>query len=447
MTIKQLRSVPLIAVLLLGLSQALAQEPEDDSDSANSKEASTVDDQSAISTRNRRSRTGFTQGKPPFGGPTSPNGDLEEADEVKAPAFRFPKIDAAFEPWVTWKTEQNKNNGFQLSAHYSTLFQGLSDSLPGTDDKASGGVLRATMKWTLTGRDTKNAGSLNVMLDHRHGFRDTTPGGGLAGNAGYIGLTGLFYTDIGFAVINLNWQQSLNDGNTGLIVGRYDPNDYQNIMGMVNPWTIFSNLVSNLDVSVALPDSSWGIATGHWFNDNWYILGGINDANGVGSDNLEFFEGGAEFYKYAHVGWSPSKGERYFKNVHVLTWHVDERVDVGLPSSHGIALAANWTFDDRWMPFVRLGLSKGATPIYNESVTLGLIRKFMYRSDLVGISANYGSPPDGSFRNQTTIESFWRFQFAQNLAVTPSLQLLIDPALNTDDDRVWVYGLRVRLSF
>ena len=76
-----------------------------------------------------------------------------------------------------------------------------------------------------------------------------------------------------------------------MIVGRYDPNDYQNVLGYVNPWTIFSNLAINLDASVALPDSSWGIGAGHWLNDTWYVLGSINDANGAGSDDLEFFKG------------------------------------------------------------------------------------------------------------------------------------------------------------
>ena len=70
-----------------------------------------------------------------------------------------------------------------------------------------------------------------------------------------------------------------------------------------------------------------------------------------------------------------------------------------------------------------------------------------YRSDLVGLSINKGSPPDNSLRDQTTIESFWRFQFAQNLAITPSVQLLIDPALNPEDDQVWVWGVRMRLTF
>jgi porin len=424
-------------IVLAGI--AAAQESHEEVDDATyenvSEPGSGQEEQQPRGFSSRRSRTGYATTRPPFGGRNSPAGELEEADWERDPAFRFPKIDAAFQPWNDWKTRQNKENGFQLSAHYSTMYQSLSDAVPGGHDTASGGVLRATMKWTPKRTDTLDAGSLNVMLDHRHAFREIAPAD-LPGQAGHIGVTGLFYSDIKFAVINLNWQQPINGGRTGLIVGRYDPNDYMNILGHVNPWTIFSNLVSNLDVSVALPDSSWSIGGGHWLNDQWYVLGGINDANGAGSDNLEFFDGGADFFKFAHVGWSPSKDERYFKNVHVMTWHVDQREKAGIPSANGVAVAANWTFNDRWMPFARLGFSSGAAPIYNESATLGLIRKFMFRSDLIGIAANWGSPPDDSLSDQTTIEAFWRFQFSQGFAITPSVQLLLNPALNPVNDSV-----------
>jgi porin len=409
-------------------------------------DASAVDDEEGPQGFSaHRSKVGYADKPPPFGGRTSPAGEVYEADEDRDPAFRFPVFDDAFASWDDWKRRQDDENGLQLSAHYSTMYQRVSDSLT-EDDKASAGLLRATARWTLFGKDTSNFGSLNVMLDHRHGFRNQTPAGDTAGQAGYIGLTSLLHNDIGFAVINLNWQQAFNDGDTGLIVGRYDPNDYMNVLGYVNPWTIFSNLAINFDASVALPDSSWGVSAGHWLNDQVYVLGGINDANGLGSDDLEFFDGGSEFFKFAHVGWSPSKGERYFKSVHVMAWHVDEREDLGIDSANGVALAANWTFDDKWMPFARLGFSNGSAPIYNESVTLGVIRKFLYRSDLVGMAVSHGSPAVSGLSDQTTVEAFWRFQFSENLAITPSLQLILDPALNPVNDNVWVWGARFRLT-
>lgn len=383
--------------------------------------------------------------RPRFGGPNSPEGQLEEDDRVTKPAFRFPAIDNIFEPWRQWKRRQNEDHGFQLTGHYATLAQSLSSSIGG-EDKASSGVVRTTAKWTLVGRDTPNTGSIVFMIDHRHAFRDIAPGA-LAGQAGYIGLTGTLFTDVGWVIPNLNWQQGLNGGDSGLLIGRYDPNDYMNILGYTNPWTTFSNVAILLEPSVAFPDSGWGVGAGHWFSKQWYAIAGFNDANGKVTDDLNFFDGGPEFFKWAHVGWSPSKDDRYLKNVHVMVWNVDDREDAGIESAEGLAVAANWTFDDRWMPFVRAGWSDGVAPLYNRSATLGLIRKFIRRSDLVGLALNWGRPPDESLRDQTTVEAFWRFQFSQNLAITPSVQLLADPALNPEEDKVWVYSLRARLTF
>ncbi|MDA9982901.1 carbohydrate porin [Gammaproteobacteria bacterium] len=383
--------------------------------------------------------------RPRFGGPNSPEGQLEDNDRVTKPAFRFPAIDNFFGPWREWKRRLNEDDGFQITGHYATLAQKLDRSLT-DEDTGSSGVFRITTKWTLIGRDTPNTGSIVLMVDNRHAFRDLAPAG-VASQAGYIGVTGTLFSDVDWVIPNLNWQQSLNDGDSGLLIGRYDPNDYMNILGYTNPWTTFQNVAILLEPSVAFPDSGWGAAAGHWFSDQWYALAGFNDANGKVTDDLNFFDGGSEFFTWAHVGWSPSKDQRYFKNAHLMVWHVDDREDAGIPSAEGVAVAVNWTFDERWMPFVRAGWSEGAAPIYNKSATLGLIRQFVRRSDLVGLAVNWGRPPDGSLRDQTTIEAFWRFQFSQNLAITPSLQFLADPALNPDEDKVWVYSLRARLTF
>lgn len=389
-------------------------------------------------------QVGYASSRPVFGGPNSPEGQLEEFDRTRTPALRFPAIDEAMQPVTDWRKDLNEKHGIQLSTAVSTLSQKLSDSLS-DEDSASSVLFRSTVKWTLFGRGTNETGALLMTVDYRDAFTDIAPAS-LGAEAGYIGQTGLLYSDFDWAIINLNWQQGFNDGDTGLVVGRYDPNDYMNVLGYIDPQNKFSNLAINLEPSVAFPDSSWGVGAGHWIDGQWYVMGGVNDANGVGNDNLEFFDGGSEFFTWSHLGWSPSKADRYFKNVHIMGWHVDDREDVGLESSHGVAMAANWMFNDRWMPFARLGWSEGSAPIYNESASLGLLREFLYRSDVVGVSVNWGSPPDENLKNQTTWEAFWRFQFAQNLAITPSVQLLQNPAQNPVDDSVWVYSLRFRLT-
>ena len=123
--------------------------------------------------------------------------------------------------------------------------------------------------------------------------------------------------------------------------------------------------------------------------------------------------------------------------------HVDEREEAGVPSSEGITFGANWTFYQKFMPFFRIGWSDGDAPLMNKTATVGFTHRF-HKSDLMGFGFNWGDPSDNALRDQYSTELFYRFQFAQNIALTPSIQLLIDPALNHDENQIWIFGLRMR---
>lgn len=69
------------------------------------------------------------------------------------------------------------------------------------------------------------------------------------------------------------------------------------------------------------------------------------------------------------------------------------------------------------------------------------------RGELVGIGVKWGKPSKNELREQYTSELFYRFQVSQNLAITPDLQLIINPAENPKDDTIAVFGLRMRLVF
>jgi porin len=81
----------------------------------------------------------------------------------------------------------------------------------------------------------------------------------------------------------------------------------------------------------------------------------------------------------------------------------------------------------------------------NRKATVGFIQRF-HRRDLVGLGLNWGDPSNDALRDQYSTELFYRFQFSQNFAITPSVQLLIDPALNPTEDKIWIIGVRARLS-
>ena len=390
-----------------------------------------------------QSKSGYKR-EPGFGSPDSVGSQLEDDDRVKQAAIVFPEVDEFLKPWFEWKKKINQEYGLKLGTDYAITYQGASDSLTGKDNAASG-IFRFFGKWDLTGRGTKNTGSLVFKVEHRHKLgADTTPAQ-LAGNVGYLGVTGLLFSDAKLILNDFNWQQRFNDGKGGLLIGRFDPNDYVDVLGYANPLTGFQNLAILLNTSIALPDTSWGIGGGTWMQEQWYVLGSMNDANGT-VDDFDFFEDGTELFTTLEAGWSPSRADRYKKNLHVTYWHVDERSTAGVPKGDGVAMGGNWMFGTEWMIFGRAGWSDGLAPLMQKTATVGFAHLYNTRSDILGLGLNWGDPANEALREQTTTEFFYRFQLAQNFAITPSIQWLVDPTLNPNEDSIRILGLRMRLS-
>ena len=64
---------------------------------------------------------------------------------------------------------------------------------------------------------------------------------------------------------------------------------------------------------------------------------------------------------------------------------------------------------------------------------------------MFGIGVSWGRPL-GLDEEQVATELFYKWQLSQNLALTPSVQVLVDPVGNAADDVVTVWGLRLRLT-
>jgi porin len=382
-----------------------------------------------------------------FAGPGSTVRQMSEDDEEKLPLLGFPAIDKALEPWFETKKRLNEESGLQLSFAYTITTQKASDSLT-DEDRGTTGIFRISGKWEAYKRDQKNRGSLVFSVDNRSKYGDVAAAD-LVNEIGYIGPTAVLFSDAGTVLVDFNWQQFVNDGNSGILVGRYDPSDYLNILGYANPWTTFQNLNILLDSSVAYPDVGVGGGVGHWFDDNWYGITGFNDANGK-LDETSAFDNGSEYFKFAEIGWTPGRDQRYLSNMHVTIWHVDEREDDGIDEAEGVLLGANYTRNKTWMVFGRLGWSDADDVndprIYERSATLGGLYLFPERSDLAGLAINYGELAAEGLDSQTTAELFYRIQLGQNLAITPSIQLLQDPAQNDETDSITLFGLRLRMT-
>jgi len=183
--------------------------------------------------------------------------------------------------------------------------------------------------------------------------------------------------------------------------------------------------------------------------DHIYIVAGIADTNGDPTDPFNNFDtlfDDHEYFTHAEIGWVSSFEKRYLDNIHLTFWHADERKEAAVPDGWGMAFSGTWYIKDSLLPFFRAGYSDTEASLLEGNVSTGLGYYREGSSDLVAIGLSWGKPHDGSLSDQYTAEVFYRFQLAQNLAITPDIQFLIDPANNPDHDFITVFGIRARLA-
>jgi porin len=391
----------------------------------------------------------------PDSGPISTESQLEADSTAVDPVLRLQWVEDAMEPYYRFKREVDEKLGLDFGADYTAVFQGASRS-PGRN-AGSGGIFRLFGVWTPYGRESGNTGSLVYKIEHRHKLWTSTAAQDLSSEIGYVGITALAYSDYrnaGWGLTNLFWQQRFGGGRVKAVAGIVDPTDYLDIYGLMNPWTQFLNVAFSTNPSIFLVNQGVGAAIGVQATDNIYAILGASDANADPVDpigSVDTFFDDAEFFKHLELGWSSSVDERLFlDNVHVTVWQVDKQSNTGGDDGWGIAGSAAWAFDDRWYPFVRAGYSKDGSALYEGSVSWGVGYYFARRGDLASIGLNWTRPSDGTLGpgldDQYTMELFYRIQLAKDLAVTPDVQLIINPALNPEDDSVFIAGIRLRLA-
>ncbi len=392
---------------------------------------------------------------PQFGGPDSVERVIE-TDRTDRGGFLETEI---FTPVQRWQGRLEEDYGFSIGGDYSAVTVHASDVLEGADDSASGGMVRLYGRWNLTGDGQASSGALVYKIEHRHAYGEPAPSDLYLGSVGYAGLTEPPFSDQGTRWTNLYWRQSLNSGRTVLLGGFLDATDYFDVYGLASPWLHFMNLAfSTGSAATDLPnDASLGVAAGHIFDNNVYLVGSVVDRNGdpteIG-DGFDTFFGDNEYFSSIEIGHTSTHSKIALDNVHLTLWHVDAREDAGAPSGWGANFSWSRYYNDRIMPFVRAGYTDDSGSLLEKSVSVGL----GYRpdattrapGDLVGAAFNWGEVNENSFGpeldDQYTLELFYRWQLTQQVALTLDYQYLRDPALNPDESSVSVWSLRARFA-
>ncbi len=369
-------------------------------------------------------------------GPSSVSAELEPGDGVTDPQFRstFPQNIAP--EWFAWK-DRLAEQGFKFSIDYLALGQSSNADL-GTGEAASG-IARFYGTWQATPN-----GSLTFKIENRHAYTDVAPQFlGLDGGA--VAITGTAFNDSGTLLTNLFWTQRASDGSWSFQIGQIDVTDFVDIYGLVSPYTGFQNLAFNTNPTINAPNPGLAIAGGVALGKNFYVTGSVADANADASDpNFDVFSDG-DLFKSLEIGYTSGFDRIYFDNIHLTLWHSDAASDGSRPEDYGAAFSAAWFFENRWMPFVRAGVSQGTAALYEKSLSTG-IGYYGRNTDMAGLGLNWAQA-NGIAGTQFTAEAFYRFSISPGFQLTPSIQYISNPLLNPAQGSITLVGLRTRIVF
>lgn len=382
-------------------------------------------------------------------GPNSTQDILEADDEEKDDLL---DIDQS-RGWDAWKAGIQERTGLDFGIDYNALGFIATDSTG--NDSASSGSLRLFGTWELLNRGDSNSGSIVFKFENRHKYGSVAPTE-FGGEIGYAGLPSSVFSDQGTRATHLYWEQNFSDGRGVAYVGWLDVTDYTDVYALASPWTGFSNLAFQTGSSsiAGLPDGALGAMVGGFLSDNYYAAVSLADANADATDPLDGFDtlfNDFETFKTFEIGWISGPERLFIDNAHVTFWQIDNREEAGTPDGHGVAFSVTNSINDQWLPFLRGGWSKDGGSLYEASLSAG----FGYSKDptrnLLGMGLNWSRPNDDTFgsglSDQYTLEAFQRWQITENIALTPSVQIIHKPAFNPDDDTIALFGLRFRMAF
>ena len=352
-----------------------------------------------------------------------------------------------------WKGRLKDRSGLTIGGDYSTVYLSASESLGA--DTAFGGMYRLFGSWELTGDDHGNSGALVFKAEHRHAYGSELPPGSLGFETGYVGLHEPPFSDEGTRLTNFYWRQRFADGDWTFVGGFVDTTDYMDVYTLASPWTGFFNFAfSTGSASIAVPVEGLGFALGGYVTDSLYVIGGLADTNSDTSrpgDTFESFFDEAEYFKHFEIGWNPRRETAFLDNFHITVWQADERVEAATPDGWGINFSYSASpMDNQLTTFVRGGYAEDGGSLLERTLSTGFAWQTVPGGNQLGVAYNYGVPMESTWGpnldDQHTVEMFYRVQLFRELAITPDLQYIRNPALNPQVDDMWVFGLRARFS-
>jgi porin len=347
-----------------------------------------------------------------------------------------------------------------LGFAFTHLFQWLSEAPLAPDSTwgtASGLDFLGT--WKLINRGKPTQGQIFFQMQGRWEYGTTGPERlGTVGVGSLVGTANTFsaYSPI-FLLRNLYWQQGSKEAGWAYRIGKITTDATLSTSSHIASPLTFLPTAGTGPFANALTDSGLGMVVAWYINDNLKLLGLISDANanrqnwgniGAGDFYTAVEFGAKVFPKTAKAGYSK-----------ITLWHTDATVDEQTVNGHlgpegwGFFLKheQQLTEDGRMVGVLRYGKSFNQSAVYEQQFGAhylfynpsGLTK---LQNDLLGVAFNWARVNVTGVRGEYNFETFYRFPILPQVDTTFSYQLIINPALDTNNDSASVFSIRLRTT-
>jgi porin len=378
-------------------------------------------------------------------------GDLEDDySETETPT----RLQSGLQSWFDWKRRLQQEHGFAFSASWGVLWQNYTNSAIAQPNSV-GSKVTINLSYDLFKHNEPNAFSVDMAVEDRRPLGTDLPPLRAGIGAGSLVPTAATWGQFDIGVTQLYVRQNLFENRFQYTVGKIFAPNYIDAYPFFDDNRQFLSQQFSTSPTIASPLRGFGaVAAGYPTEGGLYLKTGMftSLSDDTGSTIADFFAKDEHFYmleiglsSLARTGTAiQTRGPTDADNVHVTGWY--RNATSVSPRSYGFAFNANHKVGERFMGFLRGGWSKDFLADGAVSGGFGW-RPPKERPDLFGVGFGWTHPSSGALRSQYTAETFYRLQLVQNLAITPDIQLVIDPALNPKVNTIWVFSLRARIVF
>lgn len=351
--------------------------------------------------------------------------------------------------------------GLRLGLSFHTVGQYTTNSVPGQPKHGGATDMDFVGTWELFNRGTPFQGEIGFGVEGRWDYGPIGPQNIGFASVASSGGTGNTYSAYFPALILRNLYYRMGSAEAGWVFrfGKITTDALQLTNRHLTPNTTFLSNAGTGMFGAGFADSGPGIAGALYFLDQRaYIAGILADSN---SDRFNFgrLEKG-DFYKAAEVGFKIFPRTEKASYSKFLVWHTDGTFD-GAPinantgeSGWGMAglVSQELTADGKTVVVGRYGRSFDGAAIYDQQVALAVLQyqpfgEYSFDSDVIGVQLNWIDSATAGARNETSLETFYRFPLLPDLDTTLAYQAVFNPANTRDFDTAHVFSLRLVTAF